>query len=133
MACVLMGICDLNYSFPSGNNQTFRSPVNRIRITGYWASRSQFRRTSLSIRDRLNELYRHLIFQAVMFSIDIAFYTNKLRKTMELWRMRLRAWFGLRADGAVMSRDFEEEMERQVRMAAKDYFGVEIGEDTFVG
>ncbi len=67
-----------------------------------------------------------------MFSIDIAFYTNKLRRTLELWRRTLRAWCGL-VDEAVMSRDFEEEMERQVRMAAKDYFGVEIGENTFVG
>jgi len=68
-----------------------------------------------------------------MFSIDVAFYTNKLRRTLELWRRTLRAWCGFGADGAVMSRDFEEEMERQVRIAAKDYFGVEIGENTFVG
>ena len=68
-----------------------------------------------------------------MLSIDIVFYTNKLRKSLEVWRRRLRTWCGLAADEAVMSSDFEEEMERQVRMAAKDYFGVDIGENTFVG
>lgn len=45
---------------------------------------------------------------------------------------RMRAWCSLGEDELVMSRDFEEEIEKQVRVAAQEYLGVEIG-DSFLG
>ena len=57
----------------SGNNQSYASPVNRIRITGSWASRSLVTSHSRTLGTRLRESARHLVFLTVLFFIDVFF------------------------------------------------------------
>jgi aarF domain-containing kinase len=106
-----------------GNNKTLGSPVNRIKITGFAASRALTRRTtSVDLRTRLAEYYHYVFFRAVMFSIDLAF-----------WVARTRQWvwhaLGLGRDGM----GFEDEIERSVRGIAKSSFGMDVGADVFDG
>ncbi|KAI8974036.1 ABC1-domain-containing protein [Trametes punicea] len=102
------------------NNQSFGSPVNRIRITAYWASRSLVTSHDMSLVTRLRELVHHLIFLSVMFSIDILFWATKLRQWF--W-----SHFGHRGES------FEDELERTMRDFAKSNFGVDIPEKVFEG
>ncbi|KAF5378111.1 hypothetical protein D9615_007627 [Tricholomella constricta] len=66
-----------NMRMVQGNNQSFGSPVNRIKITGFWASRSLSQTPNLSLLQRIREYWHHLVFRGVMFSLDIIFWKNK--------------------------------------------------------
>lgn len=114
----------LNFGFAcrivQGNNQLFGSPVNRIRITGEWASRSLTADPSLSRSQRLREYIGYFSFLLVTFTIDLAFYAS-----------RLRQWISLRLGRA--SGGFEDELERTMRGFAKTNFGVDIAETAFEG
>jgi len=101
-----------NMRIVQGNNQIFGSPVNRIKITGTWASRSLISTPNLTFKQRLKEFYRYFVFGIVMFSTDLAF-----------WIVRLRQWWQGTDSGG-----FEDEVERSVRTFAKSNFGVEITE-----
>ena len=111
-----------------GNNQSLGSPVNRIKITAYWASRSLVTsdgRTTKSLRTwwaqlDARELWRDVVFRAVMLSLDVMFWVSTLRQ-------RVRALMGL------ASRGFEDELEKSVRGFAKSAFGVEVGPEVFEG
>ncbi|KAH8096780.1 ABC1 family-domain-containing protein [Cristinia sonorae] len=109
-----------NMRIVQGNNQMFGSPVNRIRITGHWASRSLATDSQLTFGRRIQEYGRHLIFLSVMFAVDIAFWTSKLRQ----WFRRRMGW---------SSEGFEDELERTMRGIAKSNFGVDIAENAFEG
>ncbi|OCH92041.1 atypical/ABC1/ABC1-B protein kinase [Obba rivulosa] len=109
-----------NMRIVQGNNQSLGSPVNRIRIIGYWASRSLAVTPGLSWTERLRGYWRFLIFQTVMFSIDVAFRYTKLKQWVKL---RL----GQRGEG------FEDQLERTMREFAKSNLGVEIAEGAFEG
>ncbi|KAI0070016.1 ABC1-domain-containing protein [Panus rudis PR-1116 ss-1] len=109
-----------NMRIVQGNNQLYGSPVNRIRITGYWASRSLTRSPDLSLSGRLQEYARYLTFVLATWAIDVAFFASKLRR----W-VRIR--MGLKGEG------FEDELERTMRGFAKDNFGVEISDTAFTG
>ena len=63
-----------------GNNQMLGSPVNRIRITGEWASKSLTADPTLSRSQRLHEYLSYLAFLFVTFTIDLAFYASRLRQ-----------------------------------------------------
>jgi len=109
-----------NMRIVQGNNQLLGSPVNRIKITGTWASRSLTVAPNLSWRQRFGNYVQYLVFLAVSLSIDIAFWTSKLRQ----WtRLKL----GLKGEG------FEDELERTMRGFAKTNFGVEIAQNAFEG
>ena len=108
------------FSIVQGNNQMFSSPVNRIRITGTWASRSLATDPQLSFTQRLQEWVNHTVFLAVMFSIDVAFLSSKVRQ----W---VRTRVGLSSDS------FEDELEKAMRGMAKKNFGVEITDEAFAG
>lgn len=103
-----------------GNNQTFGSPVNRIRITGYWASRSLAREPQPSLPARIREYVDYFIFLTMTFAIDIAFYFTKFKA----W---VRTKLGLQSEG------FEDVLERSMREFAKANFGLEIGDNAFLG
>ncbi|KAI0629098.1 atypical/ABC1/ABC1-B protein kinase [Trametes polyzona] len=113
-----------NMRIVQGNNQSFGSPVNRIRITGFWASRSLVSAHDLTLTERIRELAHHLVFLSVMFSLDALF-----------WWTRVRQWFARRfslrrgsgGDG------FEDELERTMRDFAKSNFGVDIPDNVFDG
>lgn len=96
------------------------SPVNRIRITGEWASKSLTADPRLSMAQRLREYVGYLGFLTVMISIDFVFYAT-----------RLRQWVSLKMGWA--SNSFEDELERTMRGFAKSNFGVDIGETAFEG
>jgi aarF domain-containing kinase len=104
----------------TGNNQSFSSPVNRIKITGFWASRSLSLSPNLTFTQRLREYFHHLVFRAVIFSIDLAFWRNKILG----W---VRRKLGLRAEG------FEDELERNIRGFAKASLGVDVADGVFSG
>lgn len=115
-----------------GNNQSFGSPVNRIKITGYWASRSQTRNRNLPFTLRLREWFHHITFQFIMFQLDLMFWKNRL----ELWIGDFRSRHGLYLWGSGNGGGgggFEEELERNVRMFAKDNLGIDVANDVFEG
>lgn len=96
------------------------SPVNRIRITGEWASRSLTADPQLSTSQRLRAYVGYLGFLAVTLSIDLVF-----------WTTRLKQWVSLRLGWT--SSSFEDELERTMRGFAKSNFGVDISETAFEG
>ncbi|KAG6841653.1 hypothetical protein C0991_008638 [Blastosporella zonata] len=104
-----------------GNNQSLGSPVNRIKITGFWASRSLTQARHLSFTQRLREYWHHLIFRSIMFSLDFVFWKNKIT----LW---IRRHLGLRPGVG-----FEDEMEQTMRGLAKSNLGVDVAATAFQG
>ena len=96
------------------NNQFLGSPVNRIKITGNWASRSLVDSADLSFREKTVNFGRHLIFKFVIFSSDLVFWAGKIRQFLGV--------------GGGMEDDMEEQMKR----IAKD-FGVELNHAVFEG
>ena len=103
-----------NLRIVQGNNQFLGSPVNRIKITGNWASRSLVESPDLSFGEKVKNLGRHLLFKFVLFSSDVYFYAAKVRQL-----------FG--AGGGM-----EDDMEAQMKHIAKD-FGVELNHSVFEG
>ncbi len=103
-----------NLRIVQGNNQFLGSPVNRVKITGNWASRALVESPDLSWSQKWANLGRHFIFKLVLFSSDVVFYTTKFRQ-----------WLGI---GGGM----EDEMEKQMQHMAKD-FGVELNHSVFEG
>ena len=104
-----------NMRIVQGNNQFLGSPVNRIKLTGTWASRSLVDARDLSLGERFVNGWRHLIFKFVIFTSDIVFYTSKVRQL-----------FGF-GDG------MEDDIEKQMRFIAKDQFGVDLQHSVFDG
>ena len=103
-----------NMRIVQGNNQFLGSPVNRIKMTGNWASRSLVDDTGLGFSERLVNAWKHFIFRFVLFSSDIVFYASKIRQT-----------FGF-GDG------MEDDIEKQMRYMAKD-LGIELQHSVFEG
>ena len=103
-----------NLRIVQGNNQFLGSPVNRIKITGNWASRSLVDSADLPLREKARNLGRHLLFKLVLFSSDVVFYVS-----------RIRQFFG-------MGTGMEDDVESQMKRIAKD-FGVELNHAVFEG
>ncbi|KAH9889564.1 atypical/ABC1/ABC1-B protein kinase [Cubamyces lactineus] len=118
-----------NMRIVQGNNQAFGSPVNRIRITGYWASRSlaTAHTHTLTPTARVRSLAQHAVFRAVMLSLDLVFWATKVRQ----WASRTFGW--LWGAAAARGDGFEDEIERSMRSFAKSNFGVDIPENVFEG
>lgn len=102
-----------NMRIVQGNNQFLGSPVNRIKLTGAWASRSLVDDRNLSFSERFLNGWRHLLFKFVLFTSDIFFYTSKVRQ-----------WLG-KGNG------MDDDLENQMRFIAKDQFGVELQSSVF--
>lgn len=102
-----------NLRIVQGNNQFLGSPVNRIKITGNWASLALVESPDLPFDERVKNFGRHLLFKFVLFSSDVFFYATKLRQ-----------YFG----GGGM----EDQIEDQMKHMAKD-FGVELNHGVFDG
>ena len=103
-----------NLRIVQGNNQYLGSPVNRIKITGNWASRSLVDSPDLSYREKAKNLYRHLLFKFVIFGSDLYFYSAKVKQ-----------FFG-------MGGGMEDDLELQMKRVAKD-FGVDLNHSVFEG
>ena len=108
------------YRIVQNNNQMLGSPVNRIRITGTWASRSLAWHRDLTLRRRAREYVSHMGFVLVMFTIDFAFWMSKVKQWVKIK-------LGLTSEG------FEDELEKTMRGFAKNNFGVEMSENAFEG
>ncbi|CAK1359197.1 ABC1 family protein [Cercospora beticola] len=75
-----------NLRIVQGNNQFLGSPVNRIKITGYWASRALTEDRDATLGHRWAEYGRHLLFNVVLLSTDLWFYYAKFRQFLGLGR-----------------------------------------------
>lgn len=113
-----------NMRIVQGNNLSFGSPVNRVNITGIWASRSLTTAPNLPIGQRLREYWRYFIFRTALFSLDVIFVST-----------RIKQWFarniGLGVEWEWAKGGFEEELEKGMRVAAQGRFGMEIPESAF--
>lgn len=98
------------------NNQRFGVPVNRVRTLGLWAARSLPADSSLPLHRRIRAFGSYLLFRVVLVLWDTWGFV--------MWVRRL-----LRLGGG---QTFEDQIEQQVRMAAKDG-GVELSVDAFRG
>jgi len=104
-----------NMRIVQGNNQFLGSPVNRIKLTGFWASRSLAEAKDLDWRQRWTNAWRHVLFRFVLFGTDVAFWTARVRQKL--------GWGG----------GLEDDLEKQMRFIAKDQFGFELQHDVFEG
>ncbi|PQE06122.1 ABC1 family protein [Rutstroemia sp. NJR-2017a BBW] len=104
-----------NMRIVQGNNQFLGSPVNRIKMTGWWASRSLVDDVGLGWRERWVNAWRHLLFRFVLLSSDAVFFVSKIRQ--------LAGW----------GQGMEDDIEKQMRMLAKDQFGVDLQHNVFEG
>lgn len=103
-----------NFRIVQGNNQYLGSPVNRIKITGNWASRALIESPDLPWGEKVKNFGRHMLFKFVLFTSDVVFYTSKLRQMLGL--------------GGGM----EDDLEAQMKSMAKD-MGVELNHSVFDG
>ncbi|KAF2867260.1 ABC1 family-domain-containing protein [Massariosphaeria phaeospora] len=103
-----------NLRIVQGNNQFLGSPVNRIKITGLWASRALAESKDLVWSERWRNWVKHLRFRFVLLGSDLVFYWYRLKQIVGV--------------GGGM----EEEIEERMRVMAKD-FGVELNHGVFEG
>jgi aarF domain-containing kinase len=104
-----------NLRIVQGNNQFMGSPVNRIKITGLWASRALTETPDLSFEERFANLFRHILFRFSLFLSDVAWWTSRIRQMV--------------GRGQGMEDDIEEQMKRMARQE----FGVELNHQLFDG
>lgn len=103
-----------NMRIVQGNNQYLGSPVNRIKITGNWASRALSEDSHLSFAERWRYFGSHVLFKLVLFATD-AFY-----------------WYSWVKQALGRGMGMENEMEEQMRRMARDY-GIEMNHSVFEG
>ncbi|KAF8639303.1 hypothetical protein AX17_001584, partial [Amanita inopinata Kibby_2008] len=107
-----------NIRMVQGNNQSFGSPVNRIKLTGLWASRSLIHSHQLTWRERLKEYWHHIVFRCVLLSLDFIFWKSKLVQWIKEKVLRRRKGGG-----------FEEELESNMKVYARESLGIDVGGD----
>ncbi|KAB8237041.1 ABC1 kinase family protein [Aspergillus alliaceus] len=103
-----------NLRIVQANNQFLGSPVNRIKITGTWASRALVESPDLPINEKIRNYGRHLLFRLVLFTSDIYFYFTKVRQFLRL--------------GGGM----EDSLEAQMQTMARD-MGMDLQQNVFEG
>lgn len=69
-----------NMRIVQGNNQYLGSPVNRIKITGSWASKALTEDQNLTFRERVRFYGSHLLFKTVLLTTDLYFYYAKIKQ-----------------------------------------------------
>ncbi|CZT04685.1 hypothetical protein WAI453_007741 [Rhynchosporium graminicola] len=104
-----------NMRIVQGNNQFLGSPVNRIKMTGWWASRSLVDDKDLTLGQRWVNAWRHLLFRFVLFGSDVVWWSSRVRQVL--------GW----------GEGMDDDLERQMRFIAKDQFGLELQHDVFEG
>lgn len=103
-----------NLRIVQGNNQFLGSPVNRIKITGLWASRALAESRDLRMSERWKNWVRHLRFRCVLVLSDVVFLWSKVRQRLG------------------MGRGMEDEIEERMKVMAKD-MGIELNHSVFEG
>lgn len=94
-----------NLRIVQGNNQFLGSPVNRVKITGTWASRALVEQEGLTLGQRWSEYGRHLIFRMVLVGSDAVW-----------WFSRVRQWLGI---GKGMDDDIEQGMKTMAKVCLR--------------
>lgn len=92
-----------NLRIVQGNNQFLGSPVNRVKITGQWASRALTEDPNLTWSERWRNYGSHILFRVVLLSSDAVFYYSKVRQ-----------WFGV---GKGMDDDIEVAMRGMAKVS----------------
>ncbi|KJR82680.1 aarF domain-containing kinase [Sporothrix schenckii 1099-18] len=103
-----------NLRIVQANNQRMGSPVNRVKRIGRWASASLYEDRAQPWRERLANMWRHVVFSTVLAVTDAVFYFY-----------RVRQFLGGR-------RGLEDQIEAQMKGMAKEY-GVELQHEVFDG
>ena len=103
-----------NLRIVQGNNQFLGSPVNRIKITGLWASRALAESRDLRLGERWTNWIRHVRFRAVLVASDAVWWWSRLKQALGL------------------GRGMEEDIEEQMRVMARE-FGVQLNHGVFDG
>jgi len=103
-----------NMRIVQGNNAFMGSPVNRIKMMGEWASRSLYQDPNLPLRQRVANIWNHLVFKMVLIMSDVAFYFFWLKQLLG------------------RGRGMEDEVEERLKSVARE-FGVELQHDVFEG
>ncbi|KAI9733407.1 MAG: hypothetical protein M1834_003491 [Cirrosporium novae-zelandiae] len=103
-----------NLRIVQGNNQFLGSPVNRIKITGNWASRALAESPDLSFRERLGNYGKHIVFKLVLFGSDVVFWISWVKQILGV--------------GGGM----EDEIEKQMKVVLRE-LGVETNHGIFDG
>ncbi|RVX71793.1 hypothetical protein B0A52_04192 [Exophiala mesophila] len=103
-----------NLRIVQGNNQYLGSPVNRIKITGNWASRALAEDAQLTWSERWRFYGSHILFKVVLLATDAFWWYSWIRQ-------RLGRGKGM-----------DEDMDEQMRKMAKDY-GLEMNHSVFDG
>lgn len=109
-----------NMRIVQGNNQSLGAPVNRIKITGFWASKALTRSPDLTFGRRLREYWGYTVFRGVMVSLDVMF-----------WVTRVRQWVSAKLGR--YSWNFEDEFERGMQAFTKSNLGIEYNNAAFKG
>ena len=103
-----------NMRIVQGNNQYLGSPVNRIKITGNWASRALAEDQHLTWTERWANFGHHLTFKFVLLASDVYFYYSKFRQYLG------------------KGKGMDDDMEQHMRSMAKEY-GIEMQHGVFEG
>lgn len=103
-----------NLRIVQGNNQFLGSPVNRIKITGLWASRALAESRDLAWGERWRNWVKHLRFRLVLLGSDVLFLWSRVKQVLGV------------------GRGMEEDIEEHMRVMAKE-FGVELNHGVFEG
>lgn len=103
-----------NLRIVQGNNQYLGSPVNRIKITGLWASRALTESPDLKYSERWSNWVKHLRFRCVLVLSDFVFYWSRVKQIVGV------------------GQGMEDDIEAQMKVMAKD-FGVELNHGVFEG
>lgn len=114
-----------NMRIVQSNNQTLGSPVNRIGITARWASASLRPEADASLATRIRTGLSHFRFLCTLRLLDFGFWAFEMRR----W---VRSGFGLLGKGN-REDGFEDEIQRNLKVMAKESFGIEINETAFSG
>ncbi|OCB88809.1 ABC1 domain protein [Sanghuangporus baumii] len=96
------------------DNQMLGSPMNRVKIMAFCASRALANDQDLSLGARLRQWFRHLVFRTVLLSSDVMFYMSRIRQLLGL------------------GEGMESDLEKAEREIAKS-FGVELNHELFEG
>uniref|UniRef100_A0A8H7XXJ9 ABC1 atypical kinase-like domain-containing protein n=1 Tax=Psilocybe cubensis TaxID=181762 RepID=A0A8H7XXJ9_PSICU len=121
-----------NMRIMQGNNASFGSPVNGVKITGYWASKEPTRNTHLTFSERTREWYNHTRFQLSMFSMDFAIW----KALVGFWLRTLPARMHARLRRGALPQDdnkkkkmTKEEMEEALREFIVDAMGIDLPDE----
>lgn len=113
-----------NMRIVQSNNQNLGSPVNRISITAKWASRSLSSVPNQTLPQRIRNTFSHFRFVVTVGLLDFGFWAFEFKR----W---VASGFGLRKNYNDLG--FEDEIQRNLKLMAKENFGIEINETTFNG